>query len=62
VAPAPGTRYRKGEITREEYWDSELTDHFRNAVRRRLEAELTGDETPKEVLRFARKVVSDDLE
>jgi hypothetical protein len=39
---------RKGELTREVYWDTELTEHLRTAVRRGLESDLSGDESTKE--------------
>ncbi len=52
---------RKGELTREDYWDTELTEHWRTAVRRGLELDLTGDETTKEVREMAREIISEDL-
>jgi hypothetical protein len=52
----------KGEITRKQYWDSELTEHLQTAVRRDVEPELTGDESTKEIRELAREVVDRELD
>lgn len=48
---------RNGEITREGYWDSELTQHFRTAVQRGLVSDLTGDESTKKARELAPAIV-----
>jgi uncharacterized protein YecE (DUF72 family) len=53
---------RKGEITNEEYWDSEVAEHFKACVRRELERELTGDESAREVKNRAREIIDSELE
>ncbi len=52
---------RKGEITSEEYWDNDFTDHLATAVRRGLESDLTGDESTKEARELAREIIDDQL-
>jgi excisionase family DNA binding protein len=53
---------RRGDLTREEYYDSELADHLRTIVRRGLESDLTGDESTKEVRELAREIIDGDIE
>ena len=53
---------RRGDLTREEYYDSELADHLRTIVRRGLESDLTGTETTKEAREVARTIIDGDLE
>lgn len=52
---------RRGELTREEYYDSELSDHLRTIVRRGLKSELTGDESTKEAREAAREIIDREL-
>ncbi len=51
-----------GKITRQDYWNTELTEHLQIAVRRDLEPELTGDESAKEVRELAREIIDGELE
>jgi excisionase family DNA binding protein len=53
---------RRGELTLEEYYDPELTDHWRTIVRRGLESDLTGEESTKEVRQLARGIINEELE
>ena len=53
---------RKGEITNEEYYDSEVTEHFKACVRRELEQELTGNESAREVKNRTREIIDSELE
>jgi hypothetical protein len=53
---------REGAITRNEYWNGELTEHLQTAVRRDVEPELTGDESIKEIRKLAREVVDRELD
>lgn len=53
---------RDGEITWDEYLDSDLTRQVETAVRRALESELTGDETIKQVCKEARKIIDGEIE
>src|SRR5439155_14806256 len=53
---------RKGEITREEYYDSEVTERFKTCVRRELEQEITGDESAREVRNRVREIIDRQLE
>ena len=53
---------RQGELTREEYYDAELTEHWRTLVRRTLETDLTGDESTKEVRELVRELINGKIE
>lgn len=53
---------RKGEISAEEYWDSDFTADLKEAVQRGLESQLSGDETAKEVRELAREIIDSELE
>jgi hypothetical protein len=53
---------RKGELTREEYFDAELTEHWQTLVRRGLESGLTGDESTKEVREMAHGIIDSAIE
>ena len=53
---------RDGDITWNEYLDSDLTRHMETAVRRGLESELTGDESAREVRDRARETIDEALE
>src|SRR5206468_9537088 len=53
---------RKGELTNEEYWDSEVRGHFTTCVRRELEQEITGDESARDVKSRAREIIDAELD
>jgi hypothetical protein len=53
---------RAGEISDEDYLDSGLAVDLRSAVRGELEAELTGDESGKEVREMAREIIDSELD
>jgi excisionase family DNA binding protein len=53
---------REGEISDEDYWDSEFTAHLKEAVRRGLDVDLTGDETATEVEAMVREIIDEELE
>jgi hypothetical protein len=53
---------RDEEITAEEYLDSEFTADLEEAVRRGLQADMTGDETAKEVRAMAHEIIDAELE
>jgi excisionase family DNA binding protein len=53
---------REGEIADEDYWDSDFTAHLNEAVRRDLEAELSGNETTKEVRELTREIIDGELD
>lgn len=52
---------REGEISDKDIWDSEFTADLKEAVRRGLEADLSGDETTKEVHQLAREIIDTEL-
>jgi excisionase family DNA binding protein len=52
---------RKGELTREEYYDPELTEHWRTLVRRGLESDLTGDESTTEARELVRELIGGEI-
>jgi hypothetical protein len=51
----------RGEISEDDYWDSEFTADLREGVRRELEAELSGHESSKEVRELVHEVIDDQL-
>lgn len=51
-----------GEISSEDYWDSELRRDLEQAVREELQSELTGEETKSEVKDLAREIMDEELE
>lgn len=53
---------REGEITSSEYFDSELKEHLKGAVRRGLEADLAGHESPARVRKMAREITDSELD
>jgi hypothetical protein len=53
---------REGEITAEEYWDSEFTAPLSESVRRGLQADLSGNETTKELLELVRQIIDAEVE
>ena len=53
---------RKGEVTHEEYWDNDLTEHLRTAVRRGLDSELTGEESTKEATELAHEIIDREID
>jgi excisionase family DNA binding protein len=50
-----------GEISSEDYWDSQFTTDLNEAVQRELGAKLTGDETSKEIREHVRRILDDHL-
>ena len=52
----------RGEITAEEYFDADFTEHVRTAVRRTLPAELTGEESNKEVRQLVIDMIDAEIE
>jgi excisionase family DNA binding protein len=51
-----------GNISSEEYWDSDLKTDLQEAVREELQSELSGEETSKEVKDLVREIIDDELE
>lgn len=51
-----------GEITDDEYWESDFTEHLKTAVRRQLQAELSGDESNKQVCQLVREIIDNEIE
>lgn len=49
------------EIAAQVYWDSERKADLEEAVRDELEAELTGDESSKEVRQLVREIIDDEF-
>lgn len=49
------------ELTTEEYFDSDFAEHVKTIVRRRLQVELSGDESNKEVRDIVRTAVDEEL-
>ena len=52
---------RAGEITADEYWDIGFAQHVKTAVQRCLEAELTGDESNKEICELTREIIDSEI-
>ena len=50
----------EGEIDEDDYWDTEFKADLKEAVRRGLEADLSGDETAKEVRELAREITDSE--
>ncbi len=53
---------REDEVTDEAYWDSDFRTDLQEAVRRELEAELSGDESPSDVKALVRQIIDAELE
>lgn len=53
---------REGEISDKEFWDSEFTANLKEAVRRGLEAELSGDEATKEVREIVHTLIDEEFQ
>jgi excisionase family DNA binding protein len=51
----------EGELTADEYYDSELREHLTTAVRRGLQAELSGDESTKEIRELVREIIESEI-
>ncbi len=51
-----------GEISPEEYLDSDFRAELEDAVREELESELSGEETTKEVASLTHEIIDDELE
>ncbi len=49
------------ELTADEYFDSDFAEHRKTVVRRRLQAELSGDESKKEIRDLVRKIIDGEL-
>ena len=50
-----------GEISTDDYWDSDLRTDLQEAVREELESQLTGEESSKEVKALAQEIIDDEL-
>jgi excisionase family DNA binding protein len=50
-----------GEISADEYWDYEFRQHLDTVVRRTLEAELTGEESNKEIREFVQEILDSEF-
>ena len=53
---------QEDEISAEDYLDPGLAADLRDAVKRVLDEELTGDETAKVIRELAREIVDSELE
>jgi excisionase family DNA binding protein len=51
-----------GEISAKEYWDSGFSAALQRATREALEAEITGEETTKEVEELVHEIIDEELE
>lgn len=51
----------EGEITSEEYWDSEFRAGLERTLKGELQAKLTGDETTKEIRESVREIIDEEL-
>ncbi len=52
---------RDEEITSDDYWNSQFKSDLEEAVTRGLQADLTGDETTKEVRELTREIIDSEL-
>lgn len=52
---------RADEISADDYFDRDFNSELQEAVRRGLEAQLSGDETTREVRELAREIVDGEL-
>lgn len=52
----------KGEITADEYFDTDFNQHLKTLVQRTLQAELTGDESNKEIRELVREIIDAEME
>ncbi|HEV2177396.1 MAG TPA: excisionase family DNA-binding protein [Terriglobia bacterium] len=50
-----------GDISADNYWDTDFNSDLKEAVRRGLTTDLTGDETAKEVRELAREIMDESL-
>ena len=50
----------KGEITADEYFDPDFNQHIKIMVRRTLQAELTGDESNKELRELVKEIIDNE--
>lgn len=50
-----------GEISSEDFWDSDLTADLQEAVREELESELSGEETAKETKELVHEIIEEEL-
>lgn len=51
-----------GEISTEEYWDSDLRAELEETVKEELESELSGEETRRDAEAMARQIIDEELE
>ena len=51
-----------GEISSEEFWDSNFGADLQEAVKEELESELTGEESSREVKVLVREIIDDELQ
>lgn len=51
-----------GEITTEEYLDSDFNAAMERAVKHELEGKLSGEETPQEVEKMVRLIIDEEME
>jgi hypothetical protein len=51
----------EGEISSDEYWDSDFTANLRELVQNELELELSGNETSKQVRELVHEILIDEL-
>ena len=51
-----------GEISTEDYWDSDLRADLEDAVREELDSELSGEETTHEVETMVRQIIDEEFE
>jgi excisionase family DNA binding protein len=52
----------EGEISSKDYWNSEFNDDLKGSVRRGLEAELSGEESGKEVRELTREIIHAEID
>jgi hypothetical protein len=52
---------RSGEITADEFRDADFTQNLRAVVRRWLQAELSGDESNKELRQLVVRAIDDEI-
>lgn len=50
-----------GEISSDEFWDSDFRADLQAAVREELQSELSGDESAMEAKELARDIIEDEL-
>ena len=53
---------QEGDISSEDFWDTDLRTDLEETVREELESELSGEEVTKEVASLVREIIDDELE